>query len=340
MNIADFLAVLKYTRSFGAMDPRDRIYAFLGLSADLTGMEHAVEVSYKESAANIFIKFASNYVKQPFGLRILSNVHEGDITSSRSIVPSWVPVWDQLKPTWELGSKLHYYHAGGFCDPPYVQIDGNVLILEGCIFDSIAWAHTPFISASDFKFHVPEQVATFHKLELLWNSMLREIPESTSPYDELHVALSLTLVAGLLGLKPAEDALGQHFADFCSYLLELRILKSTPDPAPDPDEVEMLELRDAAKDGRYKQYMIDSIRVCENRRFFCTKEGYFGIGPATLLAGDKCCILYGAAVPFILRKVGSQYLLIGESYVHGVMRGEVLKWCQCGKMTKQKVHIC
>jgi hypothetical protein len=86
--------------------------------------------------------------------------------------------------------------------------------------------------------------------------------------------------------------------------------------------------------------MIDSLRVCKNRRFFITKRGHLGIGPPTLKEGDVCCVLFGAKVPFILRRLDSQHLLVGECYIHGIMRGEVLKWCQSGKLVEEEIRIC
>jgi hypothetical protein len=37
------------------------------------------------------------------------------------------------------------------------------------------------------------------------------------------------------------------------------------------------------------------------------------------------CILYGCVKPFILRKIGDGYELIGDAYVHGIMDGEFLE---------------
>jgi hypothetical protein len=78
------------------------------------------------------------------------------------------------------------------------------------------------------------------------------------------------------------------------------------------------------------------------RRLFYTEKGYLGLGPASAVVGDKVCILPGAAGPFVCREDqgdgvnlekivveadpdGIKRLrLIGESYVHGIMRGEAL----------------
>jgi hypothetical protein len=334
----DFVSMLKFTRNFGASDPRDRIYAFLGLPSDLTGMDLEITVDYTKSTADVFTDFAIQYIKQMSGLRILSHIHEQGLPGGGGKVPSWVPIWDQMKRTHELGSRLHYYHAGGYCDPPSVRIVDKVLILHGCLLDEVVWAHEPF-STSDIditKDH-PRMSATPPGLEILWENILRETQGSKRQYDDIHLALSLTLVAGLTGLKGVEEGLPRHFSNFCSYLLQLRNLRHT---TAEFDNTENIILTEAAKEGDWTQYMIDSLRVCQNRRFFVTKKGYLGIGPATMKEGDVCCVLFGATVPFILRKLDSQYLLVGECYIHGVMRGEALKRCQSGDLVEEEIRIC
>ncbi|KAL7928956.1 heterokaryon incompatibility domain-containing protein [Trichoderma chlorosporum] len=68
------------------------------------------------------------------------------------------------------------------------------------------------------------------------------------------------------------------------------------------------------------------------RRFFITKKGYFGLGPQKLEPGDKVAVLFGAGVPFVLRKYATAagkraWKIVGECYVHGIMQGEVIqKW--------------
>ena len=38
-----------------------------------------------------------------------------------------------------------------------------------------------------------------------------------------------------------------------------------------------------------------------NQAFFITRDGYIGLGPPTVLAGDAVWVLFGANVPFVLR---------------------------------------
>jgi hypothetical protein len=68
-------------------------------------------------------------------------------------------------------------------------------------------------------------------------------------------------------------------------------------------------------------------QTVDNRSFFVTKRGYIGIGPDTMGPGDTVCTLFGSTVPFILRAVedSEKFRLIGESYVHGIMDGELWK---------------
>jgi hypothetical protein len=67
--------------------------------------------------------------------------------------------------------------------------------------------------------------------------------------------------------------------------------------------------------------------VVWKRRLFRTPEGYIGIGPETMQPGDRVHILLGCSVPVVLRWLGdtSYYHLVGECYVDGVMDGEACR---------------
>ena len=61
-------------------------------------------------------------------------------------------------------------------------------------------------------------------------------------------------------------------------------------------------------------------------RVYLTQKGYLGLGPATAQVGDLICIFATASTPHVLRAidVGSdRYVLVGETYVHGIMKGQI-----------------
>ncbi|PVH69821.1 hypothetical protein DL98DRAFT_438238 [Cadophora sp. DSE1049] len=69
------------------------------------------------------------------------------------------------------------------------------------------------------------------------------------------------------------------------------------------------------------------------RRLFVTHRGYIGLGPAETQCGDEVYVLRGARLPFLLRRAqcpiglevsGPAYRMVGESYIHGIVRGEAL----------------
>ena len=61
-----------------------------------------------------------------------------------------------------------------------------------------------------------------------------------------------------------------------------------------------------------------------NRSFITTKLGYMGLAPARSQIGDVVCVIKGGKVPFVLRESpGGLYQFVGETYVHGIMDGEV-----------------
>lgn len=57
-------------------------------------------------------------------------------------------------------------------------------------------------------------------------------------------------------------------------------------------------------------------------------------------AGDLCRILFGARLPYILRRVRNGYLLVGESYIHGIMQGEIVGAWRGGDLRAEYFELC
>lgn len=77
--------------------------------------------------------------------------------------------------------------------------------------------------------------------------------------------------------------------------------------------------------GSLAMYLVILYRMA-GRRPFITKNGFVGVGPASLRAGDRLCIFVGAHVPYVLaEKGGGRYALVGDAYVYGIMDGEFME---------------
>ncbi|KAK1975492.1 heterokaryon incompatibility protein [Colletotrichum cereale] len=126
-------------------------------------------------------------------------------------------------------------------------------------------------------------------------------------------------------------------------LLKMRstIPKSTVNGGPFMTLEDALEV--SAENEFVSQLMEDPISkivqfISPGRRVLKTKEGYLGLGPASVVAGDEIWLIKGSRMPLVLRKTefmpvarestagakGETYALVGEAYLHGVMYGEML----------------
>ena len=154
-------------------------------------------------------------------------------------------------------------------------------------------------------------------------------------------AFGITMTAGLLEHTAAEDDVSNHRANFCAYLMKVHNMQPNTRRkfALAKDDRLVADVRKEAVDGNEYHFTRDANVTWGGRKFFCTSRGFFGLGPRVLRKDDLCCILFGARVPFILRKVKKHYLLVGECYVHGIMRGEAVNMWQNGDLNEQEFEL-
>ncbi|KAK5659708.1 hypothetical protein OQA88_919 [Cercophora sp. LCS_1] len=70
------------------------------------------------------------------------------------------------------------------------------------------------------------------------------------------------------------------------------------------------------------------------RQFFITDYGLYGAGPDSVAEGDVVIIPFGGKMPLLLRQCDveprTNYYLVEESYVHGVVKGELFQGGESG----------
>ena len=124
----------------------------------------------------------------------------------------------------------------------------------------------------------------------------------------------------------ASDIIGQHSQSFRAYCANFGCA------------VQGINL-DASETESWRFERTVAWAAC-NRRLFRTKSEYYGLLHILICEGDVCCVFEGVRVPFVLRPVrddrgGEEYNLVGDSYIHGVMKGEAIAMLKEGQFVKR-----
>ncbi|KPI45460.1 uncharacterized protein AB675_560 [Cyphellophora attinorum] len=318
-----FISTLNNGRYYRATDARDHIYAFLSHpSADAAASDNLLVPDYEKSVDQIYLETALRVLEtdsHPWTL--LSCIdHTIESPSLKGGRPSWVPRWNEQFRVYWLGYPGMWYRAGNLDGSRFVcRYDGETqsLHLRGIVLDTVSWASSPHLSADI----VVEEQLKEQPIQCLWHELAQhEGSAQRSIYGAdqraRECAFSLVTIAGRsVDESPAENDVEHHLTVWNAYKAFVSGKTS------------------AAADGflnhEVHRLIDNQRRALDNRRLFCTEQGYYGVAHRTLRQGDVCCVLKGAGVPFILRRVdasdglgGSKFILVGEAYIQGIMRGE------------------
>jgi hypothetical protein len=319
------LDVLSASRQLEASEPKDHIYAFLGhpsASQADTG-ELIVDPDYTIDTMQTYSKFAIGWLRWTQDLNILSFVQHKDAGIPDTPVPSWVPMWNEYD-TSVLAQNGESIFSAGMSNKTAPQLfnHGKCLKVGGVTFDKILFRSSAF-NEKDFDWGNKRDAEDRNtKGASKWAAILSHVldPFSACIYadDQRFMACAATLAAGMYSGSLAEFE--SRAAAFLSpFLVSIA-------PYIGHSRAQAHHDKAASSDTQLCEAEMASPLI--NRRFIVTQSGYYGLAPITARAGDTCCIIFGARTPFIVRPVAHllrQYKLIGEAYVHGIMKGEIVE---------------
>ncbi|RSM01870.1 hypothetical protein CDV31_011154 [Fusarium ambrosium] len=327
----NFLQIASKFRYRLATNPRDKVFGILGLTEDLPKSI----VDYTSSVSETFSQVVIEHITQTGNLDILSHTlpkANNSAASNNGNFPSWVPDWGDDRPEedWRLSSlseRQLFTHLFRACSPslapfPRRHPQGG-LELQGLFCDEIVELGPP----TEFMGLVlgVEQLRS-------WRQLANVDKDPERPY---------------IGGSTMLDA---YFRTLC---MDIDPLKVSPDDPPTEAstvkadhntrglhdewwwETSLRKQKDAQ--GPPKVHTRHSLifrshiaLMVSGRRLFFSKKGYLGLAPDEAQKGDQIWILNGGRLPLVLRRLeahvqgflASRYILIGDSYVHGVMHGE------------------
>ena len=318
-----FLDLLEMCRSCNATDPRDKIYALLGLMPDIEGLP---KPDYGLDVKQVYHKYAHFLLSQGVGADIL---HSAGRSRAVLQLPSWVPDWSFHSGTLEHWTRVvkawgdRQLQASGDFEPS-IKVnddDSNNLMVQGSMIDSIL-ALGPEMESRRW---------TNARNFLAWDEASRALIEShelqTEPLSERWWEIyCLTLIMGCIPTdrtkikKPVEDygrmterlhrgeTIASQEGSSTPYFSRLTVFSGQEDA-----DLEAIQYHKYVQQFTYRR------RIC------VTCNGFVGLVPGSVIEGDQIAVILGGGTPFILREVEDAHLLIGDAYFHGLMRGEALE---------------
>jgi hypothetical protein len=316
-------------KSTDITNPKDRIFAFLGLAGDHEPFEKRLDYSMTETA--VYTE-ATRIMIEHGQTDVIAYVCES--SEPRYDLPSWVPNWNGMirKPSNGVPYDSPFHsssHDSKSQEPPKLSPPCNSprhLHIQAIILDTIEekgglWLpETPNTTT----------VGAFLKETIIFcaKSDAKEQDIYVTPADRQSARYVVPVadrqatiqnISRISFLSTRETFRKGHegLLHICNLTERYRREDTTI-----TEEERQQNLKDYTDDvTTYFGFLRDT----GTRRPFLSKRGYVGLGPASMQTGDSVCILAGAKFPYILRKCSQtcgSFELIGEGYVHGIMYGE------------------
>ncbi|KAJ9668076.1 hypothetical protein H2201_001882 [Coniosporium apollinis] len=282
-----------------ATDPRDKVYALLGLVKNSDGL--GIKPDYSLSTEELYIRTGKAMIEDGDLPILLCTMRRG---RSQLTLPSWVPDWSVGVRFPIITTRARNFNASGNTRSSFQLSDIEtqpILALSGVRVDTIRST-----KAGDHgEIGHPE-----------YGSWLSELKDRCSHEATIYAtaeqqrdAIWKTLIVDHVSTRRGESIRTSE-ADKRDHEALLRSSQLLLDEGPD---------------GDYSENYRSTTELTEEQ-LFITDQGYLGRGPKNVQPGDQVCIILGLNVPSVLRKAGGgQYRLVGPAYVHGIMDGEFME---------------
>jgi hypothetical protein len=320
------LDALVLIRSSQSSDPRDKIFAALGLSNNL----EKVEPDYFQNTEVVFRNFAMNFIRSRSSLHILGYCSYSPTPAHSTWAPDWSNVEAKSQPISGKGftgfvyapdDSPAFYSAGG---DTLLQVefkdDNKILVLQGAFFDRIVFVGS--INEVDMIDFAKGRGLNGWLYE--WASHLKD-------------AEGLFAIIDRAGWEFGETASMEQF-ETPIYRLSGENVQSAfrctmcADTIVDGDTGLRLRLTDkhaeAVLSGEKKLLSgLQGNAVAKGRVFAVSRNGLFCLAPAETMPGDSIAFVSGGEVPLLLRPHEDKFHLVGECYVHCLMDGYGMEYC-------------
>ena len=326
----DLWDILEECSGLATSEPRDKIYAVLGLARRTPALPVP---DYASSVHDIYLEFARHFVRTGHGLEII-NAAVANARPRETGYPSWAPWFDEMdasdfrrtaarmnaanntNPVVRLGSELSDVVVQGAVIDRVIDV-GPPGPIRGKKLDTSCSEHECFIEWIEKSRALLEAHAIAFPAASLTSILLQESPKiSQKGSGAMHLRL----------VDSGQDVLSKTLSDFIDSLrtlsgrtgLRSRMMTFCYDQGMNSDG------RITLLNG----FAFQAIASLQGRRVFITKQHRIGLASNATKIGDDIAIFNGGRTTYVLREKGSveqTYSLVTWAYVRGVMHGEALE---------------
>lgn len=353
--------ILQITTGLNCRNPRDKLYAILGLAAlDPLSKQVPLEPDYSKNVATIFSDFASAFMLTTKTLDLLQlaglNNHGLELEGE---LPSWAPDLTCMS----YGSFVESFDPTGFPKVKDISFDKpGELRTSGVICDIVVKSnevpylvdracllrtYETFAPAGRHPTGLPRRQVLFRTLIMAGNSASSQPsfkPISTKENIALEaigfiVWMGKAFVKGNTRIVSVSQYDKNTYVDwfylwthgleaFATATEQQKMDAFLHDFCGSRDAV--LEISNAYTASSHSLDELESAffhnsRIEDLPGIFMTEKGYYGICRRKVLPGDRICVLPGCRTPLIVRRREHYYLLVDYGYIYGMMNGEMMK---------------
>ena len=327
------LDLLLRTMASFATDPRDRVFALMGIIntnfSGLSGQDPQIKspyssimVDYSLTCEQVYTAVAKYMLLEAKDMCMLSCTGARKYGSTLDL-PSWVPDWNFLD--WEyttpsLAFTPHFIFAGDSKANVSVTDDDRILRVEGCLVDKIVRLGTKtrtILGPGDHAMSPETQLRDFRQRRALveeCDDIIRG-GNADAPLPPNYWRLLVCDTTPSLTKAPPEYEDGYELFRYSLENFEALYDGSETDVARITLQV--------ISHALCQQYVLSHQQWTRGRFLCVTEAGVLGWVPRGTQIDDMICLLKGSTVPFVLRPVGEEWKLVGEAYLHSVMQGQL-----------------
>ncbi|KAI0546337.1 hypothetical protein F4679DRAFT_416227 [Xylaria curta] len=300
----------------------DKLFAFLGLAHDGNGEEFVPD--YESTFEEVIRRYSKGFMLRGQVMELLYRAGGPKSYGFCSWIPRWtVGEFPKTISTWDAAGGP--FRAGTPYAPLVDTTGGQIpqcLVVDGYVVDTIHSTH-PIKWGSGSSLFFFDAMVNFKSLL----SFVSDYPTGESR-DDLLLQLPIGNAARPhLESHADKERAYRAFAaqDKNEWPSDLRELILSVDNDQDPSRYLHMPQRAQAVVAQYWQTAIAFSKRLGNAILCFTKGRFVGLVPEATVAGDQICLFHGGNVPFVVRKKGPAYTLIGECYIHGIMNGQALQ---------------